>query len=167
VQSVAVTAGGTQIVSGGLEGTVRVWNAETGAAVGEPLRGHDGWVWSVAVTADGTRIVSGCLGGTAREWDMATQKCLRTLSPNLSEQLSGDALLACVGPSATTSTPLGGPRIEICDGAILLTSEDGGSTTQLGVLLQPQVSCWYFDASRRILWLGLTTGGPVRVALVE
>jgi WD40 repeat protein len=53
---------------------VQVWDAETGAAVGEPLRGHDGWLLSVAVTADGTRIVSGCEDATGRVWD--AEQCL-------------------------------------------------------------------------------------------
>jgi hypothetical protein len=57
--SVLVTADGTRILPGGEDSTVRVWDAETGAAVGEPLRGHDGWALSVAVTVDGTRIMSG------------------------------------------------------------------------------------------------------------
>jgi hypothetical protein len=26
---------------------------------------------------------------------------------------------------------------------------------------------WIFDDSRRVLWVGLRTGGPVRIALVE
>ena len=29
------------IVSGGVDSTVRVWDLESGAAVGEPIRGHD------------------------------------------------------------------------------------------------------------------------------
>jgi WD40 repeat protein len=33
----AVTADGTRIVSGGDDGTVRVWDAETGSAAGKPL----------------------------------------------------------------------------------------------------------------------------------
>ena len=36
------------IVSGGVDGTVRVWAAD-GSPVGEPLRGHDGWVIAVAI----------------------------------------------------------------------------------------------------------------------
>ena len=37
------------IVSGGGDGAVRVWDLDTGRPVGEPLRGHEGYVRSVAV----------------------------------------------------------------------------------------------------------------------
>jgi WD40 repeat protein len=121
----------------------------------------------VAVTADGTQIVSGGWDGTVRVWDITTQKCLHTLSMNFSGKLSRDALLESASHFVTSSMQIGGPRIEVCDGAILHTSEDGGTTTQLGALLDSQVMCWYFDTSRRVLWIGLRTGGPVRVALVE
>ena len=70
VVAVAVGAlpdGTPVIVSGGGDGTVRVWRLADGAPVGEPLRGHDGTVNAVAVGAlpDGTPvIISG--GGEAR-----------------------------------------------------------------------------------------------------
>ena len=67
----AVTADGTRAVSGGDDGTVRVWDLATGQQRAE-LTGHDGAVRSVAVTADGTRAVSGGDDGTVRVWDLAT-----------------------------------------------------------------------------------------------
>jgi WD40 repeat protein len=69
VQSVAFSPDGSRIVSGGVDGTVRVWDAETRQPVGEPLTGHHGPVWGVAFSRDGRRIVSGSLDGTVREWD--------------------------------------------------------------------------------------------------
>ena len=76
---IAVAAGalpdGTPvIVSGGGDGTVRVWRLADGSPVGEPLRGHDGPVWAVAAGAlpDGTPvIVSGDGDGTVRVWRLA------------------------------------------------------------------------------------------------
>jgi WD40 repeat protein len=41
--------------------TIRIWDAETGAAVGQPLVGHNGSVTSVACSPDGRRIISGSL----------------------------------------------------------------------------------------------------------
>jgi WD40 repeat protein len=38
---VAMTADGTQVASGNRDGTVQVWDAQTDAAVGKSLRGHD------------------------------------------------------------------------------------------------------------------------------
>jgi WD40 repeat protein len=72
VRSVAVTPDGAGIVSGGHDGTVRVWDLATGAPLGEPLTGHTGPVYCVAVTPDGTRIVSGGGDRTVRVWDLAT-----------------------------------------------------------------------------------------------
>jgi hypothetical protein len=47
------------IVSGGADGTVRVWRLADGSPVEEPLTGHGGWVNAVAVGSlpDGTPII--------------------------------------------------------------------------------------------------------------
>jgi WD40 repeat protein len=62
------------IVSGGWDGTVRVWDLASGAPHVEPLRGHDVQVNSVALGTLGGRsvIVSGGWDGTLRVWDLAS-----------------------------------------------------------------------------------------------
>ena len=62
-------AGEQVIVSGGGDGTVRVWAAD-GSPRGEPLRGHHGSVSAVALgTLAGEQvIVSGGGDGTVRVW---------------------------------------------------------------------------------------------------
>ena len=70
----ALPDGTPVIVSGGGDGTVRVWRLADGTPVGEPLRGHDGVVYAVAAGAlpDGTPvIVSGGRDGTVRVWRLA------------------------------------------------------------------------------------------------
>ena len=67
VWSVAFSPDGTRIVSGGADGTVRLWTLD-GKAAAEPFKGHRGSVWSVAFSPDGTRIVSGGEDGTVRLW---------------------------------------------------------------------------------------------------
>ena len=39
--------------------TARLWDAETGRQIGEPLRGHEGSVLSAVFSPDGRRIVTG------------------------------------------------------------------------------------------------------------
>ena len=58
-----------QIISGGNDGTVRLWTLD-GKAAAEPFKGHDGRVRSVAFSPDGTRIVSGGDDGTVRLWTL-------------------------------------------------------------------------------------------------
>jgi WD40 repeat protein len=40
VNSAAYSAYGSRIVSAGMDGTVRQWDAKSGRAIGEPLQGH-------------------------------------------------------------------------------------------------------------------------------
>ena len=77
VSGVAVGAlpdGTPVIISGGRDGTIRVWRLADGTPLGEPLRGHDGRVSAVAVAAlpDSTPvIISGGDDGTIRVWRLA------------------------------------------------------------------------------------------------
>ena len=57
-------------VSGGWDGTVRVWDLEAGAAA-HTLTGHEGRVLAVAVSADGRLAVTGGDDGAVRVWDTA------------------------------------------------------------------------------------------------
>jgi WD40 repeat protein len=68
VKSVALSLDGKTIVSGGSDGTVRLWDT-SGKAIGQPFKGHEGGVNSVAFSPDGKTIVSGSDEGTVRLWD--------------------------------------------------------------------------------------------------
>src|SRR5260370_1384058 len=56
-----------KIVSGGVDGTVRLWTLD-GKPAAEPFKGHAGEVRGVAFSPDGTRIVSGGEDSTVRLW---------------------------------------------------------------------------------------------------
>ncbi|WP_193198177.1 caspase family protein [Nostoc sp. MG11] len=68
VNSIAISADGQMIVSGGGDGTVRLWNHQ-GLPLAEPFPGHEGYVYSVAISADGQTIISGGEDGTVRLWN--------------------------------------------------------------------------------------------------
>ena len=68
------------VVSGSWDGTVRLWDARTGQAIGTPLEGHMSWVSAVAFGAvDGRAVVvSGSDDRTIRLWDARTGKAIGT-----------------------------------------------------------------------------------------
>lgn len=99
---------GTPIaVTGGFNGSERVWNLTTGAPVHQPLIGHVDSVRAVAcMVMDGTPIaVTGSRDGSMRAWNLATGTVIRqfqTGHPN------GVELVACAVvdgvPVAVTAT---------------------------------------------------------------
>ena len=70
--SVCYSPDGTRVVSGSGDKTIRIWDAESGAVVGEHLIGHNGEVNSVAFSPDGQYIISGSDDRTIRIWDAET-----------------------------------------------------------------------------------------------
>jgi WD40 repeat protein/diadenosine tetraphosphatase ApaH/serine/threonine PP2A family protein phosphatase len=72
VRSVTMSPDGETVVSGGDDGTVRLWNRQ-GQPIGEPFQGHVGRVLSVAMSPDGETVVSGGDDGTVRLWNRQGQ----------------------------------------------------------------------------------------------
>lgn len=73
VHEVALSPDGLRIAAGLDDGTVRVWDAETGRSTAE-FDGHAGQVRSIAFSPDGHRIVAGTSNGTVWLWDVATDR---------------------------------------------------------------------------------------------
>jgi len=72
VLAVAYSPNGRGIISGSIDKTIRIWDAETGAAIGKPLNGHTGSVQSVTYSPNGRHIISGSMDTTIRIWDAKT-----------------------------------------------------------------------------------------------
>ncbi|EJF58666.1 WD40 repeat-like protein, partial [Dichomitus squalens LYAD-421 SS1] len=70
VGSVAYSLDGRYIVSGSADGTVRVWDAETGEVIHE--LSCDDWVCGVAFSPDGRHIAAALNDWTVRIWDSTT-----------------------------------------------------------------------------------------------
>ncbi len=69
---------GRRILSGGADGSVRLWDAKTGKEL-KRLDGHVGRIWTVAFSPDGRRAVSGGYDNAIRLWDLATGREIRKL----------------------------------------------------------------------------------------
>jgi len=78
VRAVALTPDGRFAISGSWDGTLRVWDLESGQSV-RTLAGHVHWVTGVAVTPDGTRAISASSDRTLRVWDLESGQSMRTL----------------------------------------------------------------------------------------
>ncbi|PVF99571.1 WD40 repeat-like protein, partial [Serendipita vermifera] len=71
INSISYRPDGRHIASGSHDGTIRVWDIETGATIGGSLKGHTS-VWSVAYSSDCLRLVSGSEDKKVRIWDAET-----------------------------------------------------------------------------------------------
>ena len=117
INSVAFSPDGNTIASGSNDGTVRLWNANTGRHI-RTFRGHTDSVRSVAFSPDGNKIASGSEDYTVRLWEANTGTHTRTFrghtdyvnsvafSPDGNKIASGSGdgtvLLWELMPSATT-----------------------------------------------------------------
>jgi WD40 repeat protein len=78
VNGCAVTSDGRRVVSASDDGTLKVWELETGKELAT-LQGHGNNVNGCAVTPDGRRVVSASVDNTLKVWDLETGKQLVTL----------------------------------------------------------------------------------------
>jgi WD40 repeat protein len=85
VWSAQFSPDGKRVVTASFNGEARLWDAESGQSIGEPMK-HGGKVWSAQFSLDGQRVVTACgdnlvtyppiLSNTARVWDAATGQAL-------------------------------------------------------------------------------------------
>jgi WD40 repeat protein len=75
---VAISGDGPLLASGSADGTIRLWEIESGTAVAT-LHGHTGTVLSVALSDDGRLLASGGVDTTVRLWDVDSGQLLSIL----------------------------------------------------------------------------------------
>jgi WD40 repeat protein len=112
VLSVVFTPDGKQVLSAGMDKTIKVWNIADGsvvrelsnpalkAAPGGPAPAHPGWVYALRLTADGKRLLSAGsaprLRGYLALWDVASGKMLSGREMNV-----GTVFALAVSPDGT------------------------------------------------------------------
>ena len=99
VWALAVTGDG-RVVSGSHDGTVTVWDLNSGQEE-HTLSGHGGGVNALAVTGNG-RVVSGSYDRTVKLWDLNSGSCLATVPldssiPSLDVKVGADGTTLVVG----------------------------------------------------------------------
>jgi hypothetical protein len=88
VNAASFSPDGRRIVTASQDETARVWDAESGKPVGDPMR-HQGSVTAASFSPDGRRIVTASEDETACVWDVAVdlESPLPRWIPELAEAL--------------------------------------------------------------------------------
>jgi hypothetical protein len=92
VWSVALSADGRILTSASEDGSVRVWEIQTGREIRTLVTGNNP-AWSVAMSEDGRRLVAGFKDGSVRVWELETGTEVQVLE-NLRDEVMAVALAA-------------------------------------------------------------------------
>ena len=85
VKTIVFSADGMQLVSGSVDGTVRLWGSGDAKPSTEALKGHKGSVVSVAFSPRGDAVVSGGVDGTLRVWSAIGNNNCCNILPHASD----------------------------------------------------------------------------------
>lgn len=167
VNAVDLSPGGATAISAGEDGTLRLWDAETGRQSGD-LVGHTGPITSVRLEKAGYFAISGGNDSTVRVWSLAAGKCIRTFTGHQGPVTSvaflpGGALALSGGADATVRIwDLKHARrirtIEAHDGAVLAIDGDPAGELVLSAGEDKTLMMWDIASGKRTMILKGHTG---------
>jgi WD40 repeat protein len=76
INGLAFSPNGKTLASSSEDGTIRLWNLETGQPIGQPLTGHTGAVNGIAFSPDGMTLASAGADKTIRLWNAETGEAI-------------------------------------------------------------------------------------------
>ncbi len=97
--AMAYAPSGAEIVSGGSDGTVKIWRADTGHEVASWVA-HETWITGIAVSADGAMMATSGGDGFVRLWDRETGAELGAIERAGWPALSNDGELLAIASTA-------------------------------------------------------------------
>jgi WD40 repeat protein/serine/threonine protein kinase/predicted alpha/beta-hydrolase family hydrolase len=159
VDTVDISPAGRIAVSGGDDGSIRVWELDTGAC-SRILDGHTGRVESVCLHPDADRLLSSSRDGTIRLWDMGTGECLRVLESGGRGTDTARARFAADGQQAVVADPSGDLRLWDLKTGDLVRSMRTSTGHSLSVAADGRLAA-YARGDRAELW-DLQRGARVR-----
>ncbi|HTI73085.1 MAG TPA: serine/threonine-protein kinase [Candidatus Limnocylindria bacterium] len=110
VTSVAVFPGGRKIVSGGMDGMLRIWDASTGACLTN-FPAHVPVVWTISIATNGELVTAGA-DGHVRFWTDGGKPTGSPI-PGTSAALSADGSLLAVSASPPFKYHPGSPGLKL------------------------------------------------------
>ncbi len=151
VWSIAFSADGRRLATGGWDRTIRVRDTETWATIGSPVEGHSRCVTSVAFSRNGQQLASASDDGTVRLWDVTPANCVGNTSSGTS--LSERAVLSVDSVECVTFD-LEGERI---------ISASGGGFVRIGMHILTRKGAGKLWAQQTGVWRCISRDG-LRVA---
>src|SRR5258708_7327220 len=84
VSDVIHLPGGQRIMTCSHDGSLRMWNLESGKQIGKDWRDGDRGVYAIGLSPDGKQVVSGSHDGRVKVWDIGTGKVITRWSGHTS-----------------------------------------------------------------------------------